>query len=306
VKNAPTLVVCKLEKTVDAVLPRLGAGAEEALAEGRIFIGKKRASRGQVVRAGEEIWLYPPRPAPRVPPRILLERDGVVAVDKPPEMATVADHRGATGTLETEVARMLGRTTPLTATSRLDVGVSGVVLFAADDDARHRLAKARDEGRYLRHYVAIAVRAPSPERGKWSSPIGRARNPRLREAHGKEAVRAETFYALAATAPKGALLAVEPQTGRTHQIRVHASHAGCALWGDDPYGGPTHFVTLQGTVVDVARIALHASWVEVPLSSGVVRVESPLPADFSAVWTQCGGDLSAFAAAMSPVYLSSQ
>jgi 23S rRNA-/tRNA-specific pseudouridylate synthase len=305
VKNAPVLVVCKQETTVDAVLPRLGAGAAEALDEGRIFVGKKRASRASPVRAGDEIWMYPPRPAPREPPRILLEQDGVVAVDKPPEMATVADHRGAAGTLETEVARILGTKTPLTATSRLDVGVSGVVLFAADDDARRRLARARDEGRYLRHYVAIAVRAPSPERGTWSSPIGRAKNPRLRQVDGKESVRAETHYALVATAPKGALLGVEPQTGRTHQIRVHAAHAGCALWGDDAYGGPTHFVTSKGKVIDVARIALHAAWVEVPLASGVVRVESPPPADFSAIWTQCGGDLSAFAGAMSAVYVSS-
>jgi 23S rRNA-/tRNA-specific pseudouridylate synthase len=306
VKRAPVLVVCKNETAVDAVLPRLGPGAAEALAEGRIFIGKRRAAPSDLVRAGDEIWMYPARPVPRDPPRVLLDREGIVAVDKPPDMATVADHRGAAGSLETAVARLLGRKGQLTATSRLDVGVSGVVVLAADDDARRRLAQAREEGRYLRHYVAVASRAPAPERGVWTSPIGRARNPRLRQVGGASAVHAETRYALAATAERGVLLAVEPQTGRTHQIRVHAAHAGCALWGDEPYGGPTRFVAPTGAIVDVARIALHAAWVEVPLASGVTRIEAPIPPDFSAVWTLCGGDLSAFAAARAPVYVSTR
>jgi 23S rRNA-/tRNA-specific pseudouridylate synthase len=236
----------------------------------------------------------------------LWERAGVIAVDKPPDMATVADHRGATGSLESEIARMLRRKTPLTATSRLDVGVSGVVLLAADDDARRQLAKAREEGRYRRHYVAVASRAPAPEHGVWNAPIGRARNPRLRQVDGASAVHAETSYALAATTERGALLAVEPQTGRTHQIRVHTAHAGCPLWGDEPYGGPTRFTAPTGAVADVTRIALHAAWVEVPLAGGVTRIEAPIPADFSAVWTLCGGDLSAFAAAGAPVYVSSR
>jgi 23S rRNA-/tRNA-specific pseudouridylate synthase len=296
-------VLCKEETTVAAVLPRFGEGAAQALDEGRIFVGKRRAAASDRIRAGDEVWMYPARPMPREPPRILLECEGVVAVYKPPEMATVADHRGSAGSLETVVHGMLGRREPIFATSRLDVGVSGVVLFATDDASRRTLARAREEGRYLRHYVAIASARPTPERGLWTASIGRGNDPRLRQVGGRSEVHAETAYLVTATAEKGALLAVEPRTGRTHQIRVHAAHAGCPLWGDGPYGGPLRLVSARGAVTQVERIALHAAWVEVPLlTSGTLRVDAPVPADFHAVWTGCGGDLSAFAGALAAIY----
>lgn len=299
----PALIICEDETTVAAIVPRFGEGAARALDEGRIFVGRRRATASDAIRSGEEVWMYSARPAPRDPPRILLEREGIVAVYKPPDMATVADHRGRAGSLETEVARMLGRSTPLYATSRLDVGVSGVVLLAADDDARKRLARAREERRYLRHYVAVCIDSPTPERGLWTAPIGRARDPRLRQVGGRSPVRAETAYAIAATAPRGSLLAVEPQTGRTHQIRVHAAHARCPLWGDGAYGGPTRRVAASGAVAGVHRIALHAAWVEVAFAQNAkLRVEAPIPDDFSAIWAGLGGDPSALVDALCTVY----
>jgi 23S rRNA-/tRNA-specific pseudouridylate synthase len=234
-------------------------------------------------------------------PRILGRASGVVALDKPAALASVADHRGRAGSLE-QSARELAGSDALVATSRLDVGVSGVVLFATDEDARKRLARAREEGRYRRHYVAIATRAPDPASGIWSAPIGRDRDPRLRRAFGKDAVHAETAYRVVAVAPRAALVAVEPRTGRTHQIRVHAAHAGAALWGDVAYGGPGRLVSEAGAVTAVSRIALHAAWVEVPAEgSPAFRADAPLPDDFVAIWISCGGDPSALAMALDPL-----
>ena len=299
----PVIVVCKKETTVAAVLPRFGEGATQALDEGRIFVGKRRATSSDAVRTGDEVWMYPRRPLPGEPPRILLERGGIVAVYKPPDMSTVADHHGCAGSLETVVQGMLGGRGPIFATSRLDVGVSGVVLFATHDTSRRMLARAREEGRYLRHYVAVSAGLPTPERGLWTGAIGRGSDPRLRRVGGRSASLAETAYAIASATTKEALLAVEPKTGRTHQIRVHAAHAGCPLWGDGAYGGPTRLVAASGAVTQVERIALHAAWVEVPLEPSVLlRAEAPVPADFHAIWTALGGDLSAFAAALPAIY----
>jgi 23S rRNA-/tRNA-specific pseudouridylate synthase len=251
--------------------------------------------------------MYPARPAALGPPRILHEERGVVAVYKPPEMATIADHGGASASLDATVARMIGRSAPLHATSRLDVGVSGVVLFAADDEAEKRLARAREEGRYRRHYVAVTTQTPTPEHGLWTATIGRARDPRLRQVGGRSPVPAATAYATAAVAPKGALLAVEPQTGRTHQIRVHAAHAGCPLWGDGAYGGPTRVVAANGAVAEMKRIALHAAWVEISSETGPpFRVDAPVPSDFEAIWVAVGGTPSVFAAALAAIYVPSR
>jgi 23S rRNA pseudouridine1911/1915/1917 synthase len=303
VKPRVMAVVCRESTTVGAALSRLGAGADEALQEGRIFIGARRAtSMSDAIPAGDELVMYAARAIGPEAPRILLEREGIVAAYKPASMPTVADHRGAAGTLEREIARMLGsppRT--LVPTSRLDVGVSGVVLFAADEEAKRRLARARDEGKYRRHYVAVAAGAPAVSRGLWSGSIGRDRDPRRRRVDGRDAVQAETLYAVVASTSTASMLAVEPRTGRTHQIRVHAQSAGCPLFGDEAYGGPLRIVSERGSVHALTRIALHAAWVEVPVGHETLRVEAAVPDDLAAIWSDCGGDPSAWEAAARPL-----
>ncbi len=277
--------------SLGAILPRLGEGAERALAEGRVFVGKKRATdvRHPIV-AGDEVVLYPPR-AKRDEPTLLADEDGIIAAYKPAALATVADHRGRAGSLVAEVERLVGAG-PLHATSRLDVGVSGVVLFARTPEAAARLADARERGLYRRHYVALAARAPSPDRGRWSAPIGRGKDARHRRVGGPDAVPAQTDYFVAKVAPRGeALLGVEPATGRTHQIRVHAAHAHAPLLGDAAYGGPTRLTASSGAVTRLERIALHAAWVEVPTSSAApLRVRAALPDDLTHIWRLLGGD----------------
>ncbi|HKQ71486.1 MAG TPA: RNA pseudouridine synthase [Polyangiaceae bacterium] len=294
-------IACDREASLGDVLPRLGEGADSALAEGRVFIGARRAMRfTDVVHAGEEVRVYPPRQAGAESASILAEQGGIVAAYKPAEMATIADHRGARGTLADEVERLLGgRERNLTPTSRLDVGVSGVVLFARDEAARRALVRAREEGRYLRHYVALAEKAPLPEHGVWSAPIGRDRDPRRRRVGGRGAVDATTAFATVEKAPRAALLAVEPGTGRTHQIRVHAAHARSPLLGDAVYGGPVRIVSATGAVRAITRIALHAAWVEVSLGARqTLRVDAPVPAELALLWTASGGEPSAWGAAL--------
>jgi 23S rRNA-/tRNA-specific pseudouridylate synthase len=284
-------IVCKEGTTVGAILARLGEGAETALREGRIFVGSRRAlGSSDPVRAGDEVVMHPARASAPESARVLLERGGIVAAYKPAAMPTVADHRGATGTLEQELTRMVGAARPLVPTSRLDVGVSGVVLFAADDEARKNLARAREEGRYRRHYMAIVRGAPATPRGIWSGPIGRDRDPRRRRVGGRDAVAAETAYAVVASTRVASLLAVEPRTGRTHQIRVHAMSAGCPLYGDEAYGGPLRVVSGSGAVRAIARIALHAAWVEVALGAEILRVGAEIPEELAAIWIECGGE----------------
>ena len=303
-KRGPVVVVAAADAKLGDLLPRLGEGADVALREGRIFVGVRRASSpSEPIAAGDEVAMYTPRAAGVEAPRILFRSDDVVAVYKPADLATVADHHGRAGALAERVAGLAGvAPESLFATSRLDVGVSGVVLFATTEEARARLSRARKERCYRRHYVAIAARAPTPDAGLWTAPIGRDRDPRKRRAFGKDATEASTAYAVRRTTAQAALLAVEPETGRTHQIRVHASHAGCPLYGDRAYDGPVRTISERGAVIAVRRIALHAAWVEVPdRSAEPMRVEADVPDDLAAIWSTCGGDPSAWDLAWEPL-----
>jgi 23S rRNA-/tRNA-specific pseudouridylate synthase len=306
VKERPVVVVATRETTLSEVLPRLGDGAERALREGRLFVGRRRAEGGgDRVAPGDEVTMYPPRVTGVESPRILFRRGGIVAAYKPARLATVSDHRGRTGTLVDAVAKELALSHErIAVTSRLDVGVSGVVLFATDEASRAALTRARNEGRYRRHYVAVVERAPSPARGVWTARIGRDLDPRKRRIEGRDAVEARTVYAVQTTATKGALLAVEPATGRTHQIRVHAAHARCPLYGDAAYGGALRLTAENGAVTSVGRIALHAAWVAVPgEGEEILRIEADAPDDLVAIWTACGGAPDDFALAWQPLSL---
>jgi 23S rRNA pseudouridine1911/1915/1917 synthase len=299
--KGPVSIVCRSPGPLGAILPRLGADAAQALAEGRIFIGRRRVNREtERVEQGDEVIMFPPRGGSSERARVLAEREGMVAAYKPAEMPTIADHHGHGASLEREVAALVGedRGAALHPTSRLDVGVSGVVLFATTEAARTSLARARAEGRYLRRYVAVAAKAPEPSSGRWTAPIGRDANPRHRRAFGAAAKPADTAYALVATAGPAVLLSIEPRTGRTHQIRVHAAHAGCPLMGDAAYGGPSRIVSATGAVSRMARIALHAAWIDVPVAEGTWRVEAPIPEDLARIWELLSGDPSAWARAV--------
>jgi len=304
VNELPVVVVAGQDATLADVLPRLGDDADRAFREGRVFIGARRAADlGERVAAGQEVTMYPARDAGVAAPRILLRAGGIVAAYKPAGVASVPDHRGSAGTLQEEIAKLAGMSRDeLAVTSRLDVGVSGVVLFATDEPTRKRLAAARREGRYRRHYVAIAARSPVPDRGVWDVPIGHDRDPRKRRALGRDATPASTGYAVRGRAGQAALLAVEPKTGRTHQIRVHAAHAGCALYGDAAYGGPARTVSPNGSVAAIGRVALHAAWVEVPSEGAqILRVQAEIPADLAAIWGSCGGHPAEWGRALEPL-----
>jgi len=274
--------------TVADVLARMKVDAAE-VTRGNVFVGRRRVvAATEPVRIGDEVRATPDRGEARPPPRVLFERRGVVAALKPAGVPTIPDaQRGES--FVADVARALGRPpSALHPTSRLDRAVSGVVFFALDDAARAALSAAREEGRYHRRYVALARGALASPRGTWDAPIGRARDPRHRAARGADAAPAQTHYVQIANMQDALMLAVAPVTGRTHQIRVHASDAGAPLLGDATYGGPARVVSPRGAAVTVPRIALHCAWVHVDGTPWAAEAE--IPGDLDELWASLGGD----------------
>jgi 23S rRNA-/tRNA-specific pseudouridylate synthase len=248
------------------------------------------------VNAGEVVELIAAR-APQALPSILEATDDLVAVAKPAGIPTIADHEGAAHALVALVAGQMGvDAARLHPTSRLDRDVSGVVVMALTAGASERLMRARQDGAYQRRYVGLATGAPSPPAGAWDAAVGRARDPRLRQVGGPQSQPARTLYATCARATAGeALLALAPQTGRTHQIRVHAAHSGCPLLGDRAYGAPPRITLPTGRVVEPRRVALHALRVAVPdRHGGMLVATAPIPDELRDLWLALGGDGAAW------------
>jgi 23S rRNA-/tRNA-specific pseudouridylate synthase len=227
--------------------------------------------------------------------KILYRDEHLLVLEKPTGIATTAP--GHARTL-VDVARELDPDAPrLHPSSRLDAEVSGIVTFARTPAATEHLLAARKAGRYLRGYVGIASAVPSAEQGAWHEAIGiDPRDPRKRRVVAGDAPGARSAwsrYRVLAARERCALLWLEPQTGRTHQLRLHAAHAGLALYGDRPYGGPQRLVLADGSVVSARRTMLHCCRVSVPAmeGEGVLRVESQPADDLIAFWSAAGGEL---------------
>jgi 23S rRNA-/tRNA-specific pseudouridylate synthase len=274
--------VAPRDMTIAEVLASLREPAA-AVSDGRVFLGRTRVTRGEeVVRAGLEVLVHAARDEVALPePFVLQDRDGFLVVDKPAGIPSIPDTTGARGTLVELAARATNRSRDdLHPTSRLDREVSGVVTFAIGERARDLLATAREAGRYTRRYVAIArgELPDGPLAWKWS--IGRARDPRLRAVStARDAKPADTRARVVARSGAFLLLAVGPQTGRTHQIRLHAATAGAPLVGDRAYGGATRLTLPSGKSMAIARIALHCARVEVYAGPGdcIISATSPVP-----------------------------
>jgi 23S rRNA pseudouridine1911/1915/1917 synthase len=284
--------------TVREMLALAGADAE-ALREGRVFLGRRRLKEGnERVVPGDEVRIATRSPARGLQPSILLCTGDLVAVDKPAGIPTIADHGGSAYALTALVARAVGvDSARLHPTSRLDRDVSGVVVFALTKSAAKRLSGARARGTYERRYVAVASHAPtSLGSGTWNAPIGRTRDPRLRAIDGRDPVPATTVFALCARTSGGCgLFAFAPVTGRTHQIRVHAAHAGAPLIGDRAYGGIARLTLPSGRVIEPGRIALHAARVVVPDEKNrPIVAASPVPVALRELWSTLGGDAGAW------------
>ncbi len=287
--------------TVGEVLARAGVDAQ-AIAEGRVFVGRSRIEHSDhparvgdrivvsVLRAPGDAWHW-------------IHRDAdLVVVDKPAGMPTIADASGRAHSLQAQVAKSIGvAPDTLHPTSRLDLDVSGVVTFAVTKRGRESLVRLREEGRYDRRYLAIAIGSASELSGKWTHKIGRAPDPKLRMVDGKDATDAETRFAVIAQAGRFVLLALEPVTGRTHQLRVHAMHARLPLIGDRAYGGPARETMSDGRVVRFDRIALHAARV-VLHSDDPLILSAPVPARLRVWWDALRGDPSAWDQALAHAF----
>ncbi|MFT5359432.1 MAG: 23S rRNA-/tRNA-specific pseudouridylate synthase [Polyangiales bacterium] len=231
----------------------------------------------------------------------------LLVVSKPPGLATTAPGNGDCLTKRlNEGRRVRAGQRAIHASSRLDSPVSGLVTYAQTDKAIAALKEARDVGRYRRRYLALSLSSLESSEGSWTWPIGmNSKDVRLRQVavpgRSERIQEAKTDYS--SSAHSGVtLLVLEPHTGRTHQLRVHAEAAGCPLLGDVSYGGNKRVTLTNGRVLSARRVMLHCALLNIPdvANDGELALRLPPPEDFVSLFTSLGGTAAALEDALKP------
>jgi 23S rRNA pseudouridine1911/1915/1917 synthase len=266
--------------------------ARDAIEKGQVSVdGRALREPGAAVSASSVIVWNPHQkalPRARLSLPVLYEDETLLIVDKPAGLLTVPtspdarDEDTALARLQHYVRRLHPRRPYVGVVHRIDRGTSGAVAFALREDARQALRRLFREHRIERRYAAIVVGQPRADAGEVDLPIydvyqgGRRRVARP----GEPSRPALTRFKVVERIRGLALLEVELETGRQHQIRVHLAHVGLPILGDPVYrdraaGRPP---------VQAGRPMLHARHLafEHPLTGAAVRAEAPLPADFQA------------------------
>lgn len=218
---------------------------------------------------------------------VLYEDSDVVAVNKPAGLITHSDGRTVEETAEDwfyekyPEARLPEGELPerkVGYVHRLDRDTSGVLVFAKNPIAYEFLRKAFHDREVKKTYLAFTYGAPKEKQGVIDFDIGRSRQDfRLRSAQPKAKGRlreALTRYEVVGETGEHGLLKMSPETGRTHQIRVHLKAIHHPIIGDPLYA-PNRSLALGLT-----RLGLHAYQIDLPLpQGGNTTITAPLPPD---------------------------
>ena len=158
---------------------------------------------------------------------------------------------------------------------RLDKGTSGLMVAAKHPHAQEVLKNQLHTAEFRRIYLAVCLGGPAEEAGTVDAPIGMAEGSIVARAVGPDGLPARTHYRVLERRGDRALVRLELETGRTHQIRVHMAHLGCPLAGDFLYGTEDRDL--------IPRPALHSSELTVrqPVTGETLTFTCPLPADMA-------------------------
>ncbi|MFO8029562.1 MAG: RluA family pseudouridine synthase [Cyclonatronaceae bacterium] len=227
---------------------------QEGIRKGWVRVNGVIEKASYRVQPGDRIVIIVPKSPPpearaeNIPLEIVHEDDDLIVIDKPAGMVVHPSYGNWTGTL---VNALLHHTQRLSAVKesrdllrpgivhRLDKGTSGLLVVAKTDQAHHYLSKQFAEKSVERTYRTVIWGVPLKDRGSIAQPVGRDPSDRkkmavLEPGKGKDAI---THYQVLRRFDHLALLDVNLETGRTHQIRVHFSWMGHPVLGDPVYGG---------------------------------------------------------------------
>ena len=277
----------RLDKYVSEQYPELSrTQTQKLISDGFIRVNDRVAKAGLKLNAGDRLTISLPPAAPSsllpeaIPLNIIYEDDDLLVIDKPPGLAVHPAPGHSTHTLANAILSHLP-SLPDTGdwrrpgiVHRLDKDTSGVMLVAKNSAAHLNLTDQFKARSVVKAYLVLVKGHLTPEDGVIEAPIGRDHRHRERmavvaEGRGRQA---RTEYHVVNYMGNYTLLEVRPETGRTHQIRVHLAAIGYPVVGDKVYGVKSPHLSRQ---------FVHASCLGfiLPSTGEYVEFESDLPAD---------------------------
>lgn len=302
----------RLDRWFKSHFPGLAFGKlQKLLRSGQIRVDGGRAKSDTRIRSGQTIRIPPLGTDEKRPPAtattasdsdgemlsqmLLFESPKVFVFNKPAGLAVQGGSgltRHVDGMLEAWRNRK-GEKPRLV--HRLDRETSGVLVVARSRGAAQSLAEAFRKRTTKKTYWALVKGVPAPRESRISTWLVKDQTPdgdRMRVArHGEPgADHAVSYYRVIEQAGQNlSWLEMEPYTGRTHQLRVHAMHIGCPILGDPKYFDADHNWEFPGGVQK--RLHLHARHISIPApGGGKIEVTAPLPPHMVQSWNLIGFD----------------
>lgn len=255
---------------------------------GHVTVNGRREKVKYKVAAGDRIEAdvneedFAPKdiPAEKMDLDIFYEDDDLAVINKPEGLTVHPASGSQSGTLVNglmyrykELSDVNGPVRP-GIVHRLDRDTSGLILIAKTNVAHARLGRQFEKHTIIKRYVARVQGKVQFDQGVIEVPLERHKkyHDMRQVARGEGGKSAVTLYQVLKRFPKSTLVALFPQTGRTHQLRVHMVHLGHPILGDEKYGSKENF----------PRLALHAQSIAFlhPITKAYIEFSCPTPQEF--------------------------
>jgi len=248
---------------------------------GSLKVNGYKAHTDIIIKAGDKVeFELPDRNSENILPEfmpldIIFEDDYLIVINKEAGIPTHPSRNHYMGTLANGLMchwMEEGRDITIRPVNRLDKNTSGLVIFAKSSHIQHLMSIEDYRSKITKEYLAVVQGVVGADSGTVDAPIAREKLHSIRRVVREDGAEAVTHYSVIERYEDCSLLEIVPETGRTHQIRVHMAHLGYPLLGDELYGGSQE---------RIKRHALHAHRISMlhPIENRMLEFSAQIPSD---------------------------